>query len=141
MERLSEDIIRKLIEINMERRHGYEFAAKFVSCPEKRKLLLNLSSQSEGFVMELTYFLKLYGGSIGSASMDYTRQEQDNFDPNQSDQATFLILLQQEIKRIAHYNHLLTEGIDLDNTLVEKIRAQKSELMESERKLTDDLKD
>jgi len=141
MEKISENIIGKLIEINLDRRDNYQAASTYVDAKDKKKFLIELANESEGFVMELTYFLKLYGGSTQSLFAQHSEHHQKDYEFSRSDQAVFLILHQQEIKRIEHYNHLLIEAIDLDNALFDKIRSQKTALIESEEKLAEVMND
>lgn len=135
MERGTEYIVRQLIEINMERMHEYLSASQFVKEPRGKKLLSDLSAQSEGFMMELEYFLKLYGGSVGGAASQTLAYNPHKFKSAESDEAIFFIILQQECKVKETYNRMLSDGMDLDNTLFEKIRTQKSDLLESEERL------
>ena len=67
MEVLTENIVRALIVINMQRMYRYQNARDCIDSAEIRQLLSAVAAQSEGFVMELEYVLRLYGGSIGTA--------------------------------------------------------------------------
>jgi|GEM_PF-4942147 len=135
MEKVSEKIVCNLIGLNMERMYRVQNARQLVPDDKRKKFLLVLEAQSEGFIMELEYVLRMYGGAVADAASKTLYDIDVNSDVNKSEQSVFLFLLQHEQQDIKTYESLLAEGDGLDNNLFEKIRAQKSELQESELKL------
>lgn len=135
MEKLSENIVRQLIELNMERMYRFQNARQFVKAGEGSKLLLDMAAQSEGFVMELEYVVRLYEGSVGEAASQSLKDVDFNNTPADSEQAVLLILFEHEQRALKTYEMLLKKGNELDNDLFEKIRAQRAELQESKLKL------
>lgn len=135
MEKLSENIVRQLIELNMERMYRFQNARQFVKAGEGSKLLLEMAAQSEGFVMELEYVVRLYGGSVGEAASQSLKDMDFNNTPADSEQSVLLILFEHEQKTLKTYEVLLKKGNELDNDLFEKIRSQRAELQESKLKL------
>lgn len=135
MEKLSENIVRQLIELNMERMYRFQNARQFVKAGEGSKLLLEMAAQSEGFVMELEYVVRLYGGSVGEAASQSLKDVDFNNTPADSEQSVLLILFEHEQKTLKTYEVLLKKGNELDNDLFEKIRSQRAELQESKLKL------
>ena len=135
MEKVSEKIVCNLIGLNMERMYRVQNARQLLPDDKRRKLLMVLEAQSEGFIMELEYVLRMYGGSVEDSASQTLYNIDFKSEGNTSVQAVFLFLLQHEQKDIATYESLLAEGSGLDNSLFEKIRAQKAELQESELKL------
>ena len=135
MEKLTESIVQRLVRLNMERLERFHDSMHFVEDMKVKKLLLDLAAQSEGFVMELEYVLRLYGGSVGEAASQKIMKTA--FDKNTTDsiQAVFLILLEQEQKDIRTYSDVLDKGRNLDNDLFEKIRSQKVDLLDATFKL------
>ena len=135
MEKLTESIVQRLVRLNMERLERFHDSMHFVEDMKVKKLLLDLAAQSEGFVMELEYVLRLYGGSVGVAASQKIMKTA--FDKNTTDsiQAVFLILLEQEQKDIRTYSDVLDKGRNLDNDLFEKIRSQKVDLLDATFKL------
>ena len=119
----------------MERMYRVQNARQLVPDDKRRKLLMVLEAQSEGFIMELEYVLRMYGGAVEDAASKTLYDIDVNSDVSKSEQSVFLFLLQHEQRDIKTYESLLAEGEGLDNNLFEKIRAQKSELQESELKL------
>lgn len=134
MENYSENIVRRLIALNMERMQLNQEAGRNVQQLNRKKLLLELAAQSEGYIMELEYVLKLYGGSVGAAASQSIQQRDEDL-KNTSDQSIFLNILRHEEQVIDTYNEVIKTASELDNTLFEKIRSQKSEIMEIQLKL------
>ena len=137
MEVLTENIVRALIAVNMRRMYRYQNARDCVDGAEIRQLLSAVAAQSEGFVMELEYVLRLYGGSIGTAASqdlaDTTFHETG--DPQHAVHSVLLKLFKDDKETMKEYEKHLINGNDLDNDLFERIRTQQSEIRESQLKL------
>jgi hypothetical protein len=137
MEKNTENIVRELIALNMERMYLYQNAKELVNATEMRQYLAGIAAQSEGYVMELEYIIRMYEGSIGRAAshkmgnapFGNARQEK------QSEHSILLQLFNNEKKAMETYDSLLANGSELDNNLFERIRAQQSELRECRLKL------
>ncbi|UAY55921.1 hypothetical protein [Arachidicoccus terrestris] len=134
MEKVSENIVRKLIELNMERMYRFQNARELLKTGEASQLLVGLAAQSEGFIMELEYVLRLYEGSVGQAASQ-TLKDIDFNGIKDNDPSVLLLLFRCEQDALQVYDELLEKGNALDNDLFEKIRSQRTEIQDSKLRL------
>lgn len=135
VEKLSENIVRQLIELNVERMYRFRSAKQYVRAEVGNKFLSDMAVQREGFVMELEYVVRLYGGSVGAAASQSLKDLDFSNIPAESEVSVLFILFRREQEALKTYEALLKKGSELDNDLFEKIRAQKAELQEGGLKL------
>lgn len=135
MRQKTEDILRELIRANIERRDRIISAEKFVHHPAVKIVLQHFAQQSEGFIGELDIVLRAYGGDIGSAAAVSADIDAFDFGNCESDQAILLNWARWEDAFLDIYKNVLSNSAELDNTVFEKIRAQRSELDECRQKI------